>query len=99
VWSRRSCARGEGASAAVVSGGAAEERWRACGAGVERAWRGHGGAVRERRRSRAFEARAGGGAVEQRRWRGERAKTQVRGRQFREEEERIETDVRGSQKG
>ena len=47
----------------------------------------------------AAEALAGGGAEEQRRRRGVRAKTRVRGRRFREEEERIETDSRGPREG
>ena len=84
-----------------MSGGAAEKRRRGR-AGAARDWRRAGGeAVRERRRSRAqaaAEALAGGGAEEQRRWRGVRAKTRVRGRRFCEEEERIETDSRGPQK-
>ena len=85
-----------------MSGGAAEKRRRGR-AGAARDWRRAGGeAVRERRRSRAqaaAEVLAGGGAEEQRRWRGVRAKTRVRGRRFREEEERIETDSRGPRKG
>ena len=57
------------------------------------------GVARRRRAQAAEEALAGGGAEEQRRRRGVRAKTRVRGRRFREEEERIETDSRGPRKG
>ena len=78
--------REEIASASAMSGGAVEKR-RRVRAGASRDWRRAGGeAVRERRWSRAqvaVEALVGGGAEEQRRRHGVRAKTRVQGRRFR----------------
>ena len=88
----RSGARGgdRAAAQAVVSGGTAKNRRRTGGTGVAWAWRGRGGAVRERRRCRGARVGAVGRARQLRRTGA--------GRRFREEEGAV-TDARGPQKG